>query len=298
MALQLLCDAVALQNTTTQLIDVLAQDQLPQLEELFRMAREALMAAERDVPLALSEARLALERALNLTIPDYNVDSLQREVGMLRNRTDVLLDSTAAIDSELDRQRGNFSTLNSSARILLRESQQLNVEAQDLLAKAHGALSFANNTVTASNEFIRTVRELLDELRRRLADIDTFMVDLAAVIRNVELAENLSTLAQNEAERSASEVQEAMRQATAAAELLDGASVTLQAALRVRVNTCVVVRVYGCVCACALCVLGVCVCVGVGGYRWVGGGWVSLNPVQNRVDRPTYHTRTPGRLVQ
>ena len=256
MALQLLCDAVSLQNTTTQLIDTLVQDQLPQLEELFREAREALMNVERDVPLALSEARLALERALNLTIPDYNVDSLQREVRILRNRTEVLLDSTAGIDSELDRQRSNFSSLNSSVRVLLQESQQLNLEAQDLLAKAHGALSFANNTVTESNEFIRTVRELLDELRRRLVEVDSFIDDLAEVIRNIELAENLSSLAQNEAERSAGEVRDAVRQANTAAELLDTASVTLREALRVRVKKCV-----WCVCVCA-CVC-MCVCVHV-----------------------------------
>ena len=234
MAFQLLCDAIALQNMTTHLIDTLVQERLPQLEELFRVARDTLMTAERDVPLALSRAQLALELAINLTIPNYGVESLQREVGSLSNRTEVVSASTALIDSELDAMRINFSSLNESSSVLLRESQQLTREAEDLLAQAHAALSFANSTVNTGNRFIETVRGLLVELQARLADVDNFTHDLAEVIRNIELAENLSSLAQSEADQVASELREAVMRANMATDLLGSASTILQEALRVR----------------------------------------------------------------
>ena len=234
MAFQLLCDAIALQNTTTRLIDTLVQERLPQLEELFRMARDALMTAERDVPLALSRAQIALELAINLTIPNYGVESLQREVGLLSNRTGVISESTALIDSELDAMRTNFSSLNESSSVLLQESRQLTREARELLARAHASLSFGNNSVNMGNRFIETVRELLVELQARLADVDNFTRDLAEVIKNIELAENLSSLAQSEAERVASELREAVMRANTATDLLAGANTILQEAMRVR----------------------------------------------------------------
>ena len=234
MAFQLLCDAIALQNTTTRLIDTLVQERLPQLEELFRMARDALMTAERDVPLALSRAQIALELAINLTIPNYGVESLQREVGSLSNRTGVISESTALIDSELDAMRTNFSSLNESSSVLLQESRQLTREARELLLRAHASLSFGNNSVNMGNRFIETVRELLVELQARLADVDNFTRDLAEVIRNIELAENLSSLAQSEAERVASELREAVMRANTATDLLAGANTILQEAMRVR----------------------------------------------------------------
>lgn len=234
MAFQLLCDAIALQNATTRLVDRLVQERLPLLEELFRVARDALMTVEQDVPLALSRAQRALELAINLTIPNYGIESLQREVELLDNRTKVILDSTDMIDLELNTLRSNFSTLNTSSRVLLQESQQLRQEASSLFLRAHGALSFANSSVNVGNSFIESVREVLTELQARLADVDNFTRDLAEVIRNIELAENLSSLAQSEAERVGNELREAVMQANTAADLLDSASTILQEALRVR----------------------------------------------------------------
>ena len=234
MAFQLLCDAIALQNATTRLVDRLVQERLPLLEELFHVARDALMTVEQDVPLALSRAQRALELAINLTIPNYGIESLQREVKLLDNRTKVILDSTDMIDLELNTLRSNFSTLNTSSRVLLQESQQLRQEASSLFLRAHGALYFANSSVNVGNSFIESVREVLTELQARLADVDNFTRDLAEVIRNIELAENLSSLAQSEAERVGNELREAVMQANTAADLLDSASTILQEALRVR----------------------------------------------------------------
>lgn len=238
-ALDLLCQAIELQNETTTAIALLEEDTLPPLEDLFAAARAVLSRAESEVPAALSQARNVLERALGIVIPEYDVESLRVTIEVLANRTEVVFNATVVIDSELDNVMREYELLQRNATRLLDESRSLNAEAEDLLIRAHGALAFANDSVEEITELLNRVTSLLDELRLRLADAGNFTAAVEALLRNVELAENLSSRAGQEAEQRAMEVLQAVLLAGEAAGLLEEASRDIQEALAVatRANT-------------------------------------------------------------
>lgn len=233
-ALRLLCEAISLQNETTAAITSLEETQLPPLEAVFREAQEALLTAEIEVPLATFRARRVLELILSVSIPDYNTSSIRNRLQTLRGQKEVLVSDTNTTIMELDQLEGEVSSLSDEARPLIAESRRLNFLAVELLARAHAALSFANRTVQEGNEFIAMVQDLLLELQRRLNDTQGFVEGLEEVIRNVELAEELSLQAEEEAREKEGEVREAARLAAEAARVLEEASGIVQQALQVQ----------------------------------------------------------------
>lgn len=247
-ALDLLCQAIALQNKTTAAVERLDQVMLPEIEEIFSMAREALDMAERDVPLALNQSRMALEQIQDLLIPDYDVESLQNEVETLQNRTETVLVSQANIDSRLEELKINFTSLNETAQMLLQESRDLTHEASELLIQAHAALELANAAVDQATADHNRAMTVLEGLRAQLGNISNFTDELAAVIRNIERAESLSAMAEEEAQTKAGELREAIQVANTATLLLEMAIEDLLQAMMVRESVCSV-----CHCIHALC---------------------------------------------
>ena len=232
-AFDLLCQAISLQSETTAILDTIEKDRLPLLEDVYERGLEALRDAERDVPLALNQSRVVLERVQSLIIPVYNVTLLRRDVTDLENQTNLLLESTSTLNSELQELRTNFSELRARAERLVEESQNLSREAGDLGLRVHGANSDANNSAIRTNLTFVRANEILEQLLERLDDAEDFATGLAVLLRNIERAENYSGLAEAGANASVLEIREAVRQTAEAAMLLNETTNRLEEALLV-----------------------------------------------------------------
>lgn len=232
-ALELLDETVALQNTTLAKVQQIEEDVLPPLLDIYMEARNTFINISRDAPFALSEARRLQEAIRNISIPDFDVELGHRELDQLENETLELSLAASSIDEELDTLLTNFTILESSATELLMESERLNGLAQELLSIAHSAQALASDSVVSGNAIIAEARDILSQLQRGLSDADNFTVGLAEVLRNIEVADNESAAAEDNAGRHAMEVMEIALRVNTAAETLQNASQTLQSAIEV-----------------------------------------------------------------
>ena len=232
-ALELLDETVALQKTTLIEVQTIEDDILPHLIDLYMEVRNTFTDVSGDVPIALDEANRLREAIRNISIPDFNVELRHRELDQLENETLELSLAASNVDAELELLQMNFTILNFSAVELLIESNDLNRLAQELLSIAHSAQALANDSVERGNAIIAEARDILSQLERGLSDADNFTVGLAEVLQNIELAENGSATAEENAGQRALEVKEIASVVYTAAETLQNASQTLQTAIEV-----------------------------------------------------------------
>ena len=237
-ALRLLCEALSLQNKTTESILSLEQTQLPALEAQFRAAQSALAGAEVDVPRALSQARAVLDRALSLSVPDHNASILRDRLQTLTDNKTALVSVTMATNQEIDRVREEVRSLRGVAGPLLNESRRLNELAVELLSRAHAARSFAMRTTREGNVFVAMVTELLAELRRRLNETRGVVEGLEEVRRNVRRAEDEAEKAEEEGRTEEELVREAAALASQAVQMMAEASNITEEAVQVCVCVC------------------------------------------------------------
>lgn len=232
-SLQLLRQAIDVQDQTVVIVEIIQNETLPRLEGLYLEGVEALRSAKIGVPIALENALRILETILNISFPDYNVESRREQLEQLRIETIMLFNSTTQLDFDLDILQANFSSYNATAFNLVSESEALNNEATNLLLIAEGALHFANDSVLRGNDVIDEANRLLAELQERLIEAKDFTSGLEGVIRNIELAENRSLVAESETIVRGRELMEAVIAANRATSLLEEASVTLRNAFEV-----------------------------------------------------------------
>jgi hypothetical protein len=198
------------------------------LEELSEVVLESLDNATRDVPTALTEASRALAAILNISLGDLDLELRRREVEILESRVFGTSGTLNESNSLLVEIRSSFSTLNISASETLLRSRELNMEANELLNRSRAALLLANASAIGGNRIIAEARELLIELRSRLSDARNLSAGLEEVIRNVERAENLSLVAEGEAERAAEQIRLISTNVNTTVDLLVEVSVTLR----------------------------------------------------------------------
>ena len=232
-ALDLLDETISLQNTTLLKVQQIEEDILPPLLKLYMKVRNTFSAVARDTPMALEEAERLREAIRNISIPEFNVEQGHRELDQLENETFELSLAASNVNAEL---LTNFTILNSSAVELLMESDRLNRLAQELLSIAHSVQALANDSVERGNTIISEARDIFNQLQQGLSDANNFTAGLAEVLRNIELAENESTAAEANAGQSAVEVMEITSRVNVAAETLQNASQTLQAAIEVNIT--------------------------------------------------------------
>ena len=232
-ALELLDETIALQNITLLKVQRIEEDILPPLLDIYMEARSSFTAVSRDAPLALNEAKRLQEAIRNISVPDFNVEQGHRELDRLENETLELSLAASSVDAELDILLTNFTILDSSATELLMESDRLNRLAQELLSIAHSAQALANDSVEHGNSIIAEARDILSQLQRGLSDADNFTVGLAEMLRNIELAENQSSTAEENAGQRVLEVMEIASRVNTAAETLQNVSQALQTAIEV-----------------------------------------------------------------
>ena len=231
-ALQLISETIAIQNSTLEALLALETDILPRLEELVNSGAPLLERLRLDLPDAVVLATEVLVRAMNTTVPDYTPD-LQR-LEMLRTQNQELLAAAVEVRAQIIALTSNFTDLNETAQALLAESRALNMEADELLARAHAAFTSASRSVEAGDDITREALDLLRQLNQTLQSMGNFTAGLAEVLRNIELAENQSSLAGEAAERGVLEVGEASLALEQAATLLEEASASLILAFQVR----------------------------------------------------------------
>lgn len=203
------------------------------LERLSAMVARYLDNATRDVPIATAESSRVLAAVLAISLGDIDLESRQREVTTLESQVSGVSDALDGLNSFLEEIRSNFSALNSSASEALIQSQELNIEARELLNRSRAALLLANESVLEANRTIIEASELLLELRGRLSEAQNLSAGLDEVIRNVERAENLSLLAEGEADRTAQQVLQVATNVNATVDLLAGVSEMLRETLAV-----------------------------------------------------------------
>lgn len=177
-ALELLAQAISLQNETTAAIAT-----LDQIDSSFQETVAGLREAEITVPVALSRARAILHRIRNISIESYDVTLLEARLEDLRLLTEALISKTASASEELDQVEGEVAGVRQEGSQLVAESTRLNNLAVELLGRAHAAFSFASQTVESGNDFIAMVEQLLVDLRERLANSRGFVSGLEEVRR-------------------------------------------------------------------------------------------------------------------
>lgn len=223
LALQRLQNTRSLQVLVQTALDGLEADVLP-LEALSEVVRESLDNATRDVPVAVMEASRALAAILSISLDGLDLTSRRQDVAILESRVSSVGSSLNESNSFLEILRSNFTTLNTSAFESLTRSRELNLEASRLLNRSQASLSLANESTIAGNLIITEANELLLELRRRFMGAQNLSAGLEEVIRNVEMAERLSLMAKEEADRAAEEVQEIASSINTTVDLLTGVS--------------------------------------------------------------------------
>lgn len=232
LALQRLQNTRSLQELVQTALDRLEADLLP-LEEFSGLLREVLENATRDVPVAVVEASRALAAVLSISLEDLDLISRRRDVAILESRVSSVGDLLNKSNSFLDSLHRDFTVLNTSASESLTQSRELNIEAVQLLNRSRIALSVANQSAIDGNRIIVEANELLLELQRRFLGAQNLSSGLDEVLRNVEMAERLSLMAREEAERAAEQVQEIAGNINSAVDLLQGVSEMLTETLEV-----------------------------------------------------------------
>lgn len=177
-ALELLAQAISLQNETTAAIAT-----LDEIDSSFQAVMGGLREAEVTVPLALSRARAILHRIRNISLESYDVTSLEARLEDLREMTEALVSKTASASEELDQVEEEVAGVRQEASQLVAESTRLNTLAVELLGRAHAAFSFATQTVESGNDFVAMVEQLLVDLQERLANSRGFVSGLEEVRR-------------------------------------------------------------------------------------------------------------------
>lgn len=223
LALQRLFDTIDLQEQVQVVLRVLNIN-LGLFEDQAEAVVYALDNATLDVPIAQSEASRALAAILEVSLSSLDPESRQREVATLESEVSNTGNLVNETSSFLEAIRSNFSALNTSALETLTRSQELNIEAGLLLNRSRAALSLANDSAAQGNRIITEAEEILRELRRRLSDARNLSSGLDEVIRNVEMAENLSLSAEQRAQLADKEVREIADNVNTTMDLLDGVS--------------------------------------------------------------------------
>ena len=148
---------------------------------VYQDAIATLQDAEVRVPLALFQARSALDLVHSISIPRYNTSSLENRLADLTNRTNELVSSTNRTGHLLDVMERELASVNETASSLIAESRRLNLQAVELLARAHAAWSLANSSILRGEEFVAMVEQLLRDLQLQLGNTTSFLAGLEQV---------------------------------------------------------------------------------------------------------------------
>lgn len=236
LSLQRLQDTVRLQNQTQAILESL-ETRLTSQEELSDNALEVLDNTTRDISIIVAEVSRALVDSLGISLVNFDVQSTQMEilqlegelsaVGVFVNETGFFLDTT----------QGELSVLSVDAAQLLARSQELDAEAALLLRRSRDALSLANDSTTQGNAIIAEANDLLLQLRGRISMAQNLSAGLDEVLRNVNEAERLSLLAEEEVRQASEEVQAVTDTINITAGVLEEVSETLRETMMVSMQS-------------------------------------------------------------
>lgn len=235
-SLDLLNQLLDIQAQTLTVVYIIQNETLPYLDALLLEGSETLASAKINVAAALANATYILDKILSISIFEYNVESGRVKLQQLNTRNHILFNLTSQLNFDIDFMRTNFSFYNLTAFNLTLNSMALNAEATNLLVIAEGAFQFANNSVSRGNVVINEATRLLFELQRQLSDVGNFTNGIEQVIKNIELAENQSLVAETQTLDNERELMEAVIAANRAASLLEEAGMTLQNAFKVHLT--------------------------------------------------------------
>ena len=179
-ALQLLTEAIGLQNSTSVAIETLLETH-QSLDGIFINASSDLREAEENVFVVMSQANNLLSLVKNISPQDYNTTLLETRINILENLTNNLISDSVLVLTEVVTVENEVAQVIEEANVILAESKTLNLLAVELLARSHAALSFANSTVEEGNEFVTSVEVLLLQLMERLNNSQGFVTGLEEV---------------------------------------------------------------------------------------------------------------------
>lgn len=205
-ALANVCEAVDIENSTLYHLQGIRNCTLVSLDLLLLEAQTLLQYAVRNATRVLQDSFMVYNRVLNITIPDFNANTLITESEELIEEAEDLRIEVDILTNETESQRIEFDTINSTVHYLLSRAIMLNNTASELISRAMIALSLANTSVEEGDAVIRDLESLLDELQIRFQELESFLADYYRLLAVVERAENISGIAINESTRQAEEI--------------------------------------------------------------------------------------------
>lgn len=236
LSLQRLQDTVRLQNQTQTILESL-ETRLTSQEELSNIALEVLDNTTRDISIIVAEVSRALVDSLGISLADFDVQSTQTEILRLEGELSAVGVFVNETGSFLDTTQGEFSMLSTNASQLLARSQELDAKAALLLRRSRDALLLANDSTTQGNAIIAEANDLLRQLRGRSSMAQNLSAGLDEVLRNVNEAERLSLLAEEEVRQASEEVQAVTDTINVTAGVLEEVSETLRETMMVRMQS-------------------------------------------------------------
>lgn len=229
--LQRLRSTLALQERVAATLDDI-DARLLSLERLSDELLTSLDNATAEVPTALSESERALAALLNISLEGVAA-SREREVAALEDdvtSTRTLLNTVARFK---DAVWSNFTELNATGTVLILRSRRLNMEAVILLERSRAAYSRASDSVTRGNIVIRDAEMILSKLRMLFSEGSDLSMGLEEVLRNIEEAERLSLMADEEAQEVSQTVQGVAATLNETLSLLEVVSQTLDQTMQI-----------------------------------------------------------------
>lgn len=223
MAFDNLCLGIDAHNATSDLVSELSSHDAvsvmmlqQEINKLFVLVQQTI--SENSV---FETSRQLIDKIVNISIPHYNVESLNFTVhDVIQNVSELVISVKMSLD-ELESLEGKVSNLSNIVSRLLELRRQLDEEAGELFTSLNESFFMAEQSINMAQSYIKDIRVLRDNLTDLFQLFNDSITD---VFTRLEVTEYVTEVANNvsvDGQNSLNNVQQ-LRDKTD--QLLDGAT--------------------------------------------------------------------------
>lgn len=222
-----MCEILDIENSTLNLLLVLADCSSNELDVLLEEAQTKLQAAVGNASEILIESKSLYNKVSSIVLPDFNSHGLlNNSLQLVTDAGNVYQEGEEVLD-DIEGLRDNFTLLYSEAKLLFQKIEYLNQTAVELIVREHGARAMGNITAAEGENLIEEIDKLLMMLEQRLLEQMVFLSKLENLTALVERAENTSNKSLSAANEQRSILEGILDVAHRSEELLNATELTL-----------------------------------------------------------------------
>ena len=238
-ALNTICWALQVQNTTRALIDQLNTANVPRVSELVQQVEPLMVWIQQTSPKVFNRSEELVTQVPD-DLPSHDIKSLNRSVSILHQNASQLSDDAHVSFRQLQSLKEQADNLNATVTVLLQKGVGLEEIANRLLASANASLINSRQGYSQAQPVIDEINILFTNLTKYSDLIKQFNANLTKAMAKLAEAGNVTSDADGETLVGQSDVEHARQMVEEARSLLDGARQTYGKILTVS-RQCIVV---------------------------------------------------------